>query len=321
MAPGLRFTASSTKAPMSTQASTLGASNLRSSRPAKASTHASARATLRTDLLIYATIAALTAAAWWISAQGWFTSWSRTGYWIGVAGGVSMLLLFSYPLRKRWRVTYNWGAARHWFVLHMVLGVMGPWLILVHSTFKIGSTNAAVALFSMVIVALSGVIGRFLYVRLHADLRGEKASLSGLRRQLNEQHQSTDATLPQVPQVLAALHDFEDTALPESGASPGHLWRLFVLPVRRRRLSAACRHDIKLSVKAVAKAQGWSPREALERFRLARNQVDDYLMSVQRAAQFQSFERLFSMWHVAHVPFVWIMVVCALFHIVAVHAY
>ena len=36
---------------------------------------------------------------------------------------------------------------------------------------------------------------------------------------------------------------------------------------------------------------------------------------------YQTFERLFSLWHVAHVPFVWIMVCCAIFHIVAVHAY
>lgn len=285
-----------------------------------------ARARLRTDLLIYLCVAVLTLSAWWVSLQGWFTPWSRTGYWLGVAGGVSMLLLFTYPLRKRWRVTYNWGASKYWFVAHMVLGIMGPWLILLHSTFHIGSTNAAVALFSMVIVALSGVVGRFLYVRLHADLRGEKATLAGLRGAMSNQHQAADTRLQGMPSVLEALHAFERDAL-ETGPKQGarHLWRLFVLPIQRQRVAQQCKAEVKKRIKqganGHANGQKWSKTQAIARYRACCAQVDDYAMAVQRAAQFQTFERLFSMWHVAHVPFVWIMVLCALFHVVAVHAY
>ncbi|MBI2733898.1 MAG: hypothetical protein HYX44_11530 [Aquabacterium sp.] len=287
-----------------------------------------ARTRLRTDLLIYLGVALLTLSAWWVSQQGWFTPWSRTGYWLGVAGGVSMLLLFTYPLRKRWRVTYNWGASKYWFVAHMVLGIMGPWLILLHSTFHIGSTNAAVALFSMVIVALSGVVGRFLYVRLHADLRGEKATLAGLRGALSNQHQAADSRLQSMPSVLEALHAFERDAL-ENGPAQGarHLWRLFVLPLQRQRVAQRCKAEVKKLIKQGAngqehtKGQKWSKTQAIARYRACCVQVDDYAMAVQRAAQFQTFERLFSMWHVAHVPFVWIMVLCAIFHVVAVHAY
>lgn len=301
---------------MSTSSSTLAA-------PApNGATASKARTNLRVDLVIYLVLAVLVLGAKWISSQGWYTPWSRTGYWIGVAGGVSMLLLFSYPLRKRWRVTYNWGAAKHWFVVHMVLGILGPWLILLHSTFQIGSTNAAVALYSMVIVALSGVIGRFLYVRLHADMRGEKASLAGIRNTLNEQHRSADAELQGMPAVLDALHAFETKVLDQARTGkPHHLWRLFVLPVQRNRMVAACRKDIKAIIKATAKQQRWAPSLSLMRYRANCELVENYAMSVQRAAQFQSFERLFSLWHVAHVPFVWIMVFCAIFHIVAVHAY
>lgn len=281
-----------------------------------------ARARLRTDLLIYLGVAVLTLSAWWVSLQGWFTPWSRTGYWLGVAGGVSMLLLFTYPLRKRWRVTYNWGASKYWFMAHMVLGIMGPWLILLHSTFHIGSTNAAVALFSMIIVALSGVVGRFLYVRLHADLRGEKATLAGLRSAMGNQHQAADTRLQGMPSVLQALHAFERDALENGPAQgPRHLWRLFVLPIQRQRVAQQCKAEVKQRIKQGASSQKWSKTQAVARYRACCAQVDDYAMAVQRAAQFQTFERLFSMWHVAHVPFVWIMVLCAIFHVVAVHAY
>lgn len=277
-----------------------------------------ARIQLRADLLIYAAIALLVLSAKWISAQGWYTSWSRTGYWIGVAGGVSMLLLFAYPLRKRWRLTYNWGAAKHWFVAHMVLGVMGPWLILLHSNFHIGSTNAAVALYSMLIVAASGVIGRFLYVRLNADVRGERASLSGLRKAMAQQHQVSDTQLEGMPAIVAALHAFEKSTL---DANSGHLWRLCVLPWQRHRLVQHNQKAAKEAIKALTLAQGWSSATGLARYQAAKTQIARYAESVQRAAQYQTFERLFSLWHVAHVPFVWIMVCCAIFHIVAVHAY
>jgi hypothetical protein len=49
--------------------------------------------------------------------------------------------------------------------------------------------------------------------------------------------------------------------------------------------------------------------------------VHSELMTLQRIAQFSAWERLFSWWHVAHVPFVYLMVLSAIAHVVAVHAY
>jgi hypothetical protein len=80
-----------------------------------------------------------------------------------VAGGVLMLLLFSYPLRKHFRFAHGWGRMKVWLWLHVILGITGPLLILAHSTFHVGSLNAGVALYSMIIVALSGVVGRFIF--------------------------------------------------------------------------------------------------------------------------------------------------------------
>lgn len=277
----------------------------------------SPRAPLRTDLLIYTALVLLVSTAWWISVQGWFTSWSRLGYWLGVAGGVSMLLLFTYPIRKRWRVTYGWGQARHWFLVHMVLGVLGPWLILLHSTFHIGSTNAAVALFSMIIVALSGVVGRFLYVRLHADLRGQKATLADFSQRLKAQHEAADLQLVAMPEVLEALHRFEDQMLGETVS----FWRVLSLPFARRQLVRHGKAMVKRGLKQDMLLKRSTPAKAATAYANAARQIAAYAEAVQRAAQFRTFERLFSLWHVAHVPFVWVMVLCAIFHVVAVHAY
>jgi hypothetical protein len=46
-----------------------------------------------------------------------------------------------------------------------------------------------------------------------------------------------------------------------------------------------------------------------------------YLTGVQRVAQFSGYERLFSLWHILHVPLVWMLVLSAIAHVIAVHAY
>jgi hypothetical protein len=42
---------------------------------------------------------------------------------------------------------------------------------------------------------------------------------------------------------------------------------------------------------------------------------------VRRVAALQSYERLFSIWHVFHLPFFYMLVVAALIHVLAVHMY
>ena len=152
------------------------------------------------------------ASAWWVGRAVGLEAASRSGYWLGVAGGLAMLGLFLYPLRKRWRRLRDWGAPRHWFVAHMVLGLAGPWLILVHCQFRAGSTNAAVALGSMLVVVLSGVVGRFLYVRVHRGLSQQRQDLASLRAELAQVQQGTDQALAAVPALWQTMADFEQAA-------------------------------------------------------------------------------------------------------------
>jgi hypothetical protein len=103
------------------------------------------------------------------------------GYWLGITGGSMMLLLLIYSARKR-VVWLSWmGGIPAWFQIHMVLGVIGPVLILFHSNFRLGASNSNVALFCMLFVAGSGVVGRYMYTRLHANLDGHQYTLEQLK--------------------------------------------------------------------------------------------------------------------------------------------
>ncbi len=137
----------------------------------------------RADVAVLALLATATLLAWGVTRLGLFRSGDDTSDRIAVVGGVMMPMVFLYPLRKQVRALRGLGAPRWWLWGHIALGLGSPWLILVHSTFRIGSLNAGVALWSMVVVVLSGVVGRFLHARAHRGLHGELTTLAELRPQ------------------------------------------------------------------------------------------------------------------------------------------
>lgn len=273
------------------------------------------------DLWIYLLLVLLTGAAWQISRLGLFEAGDRIGYWLGVAGGTSMLLLFSYPLRKYVRALHRLGKVKWWFVVHMVLGVGGPLLILLHSTFRTGSLNAAVALYSMLIVAASGVVGRFIYLRVHRGLSGEKASFDALRSRAGFDRSEARSKLHFAPAVEQRLQDFADSTLADAPGRLSALRQVTLLPLRRWWTYASCSLELQRILREIGAQREWRRDELQRRQRLARQLVRRYLGSVVRVAQFSAWVRLFALWHVAHVPFVYLMVISAVVHVVAVHAY
>ncbi|HJV68690.1 hypothetical protein [Ideonella sp.] len=276
-----------------------------------------------------------TARAWWRAVQplAWTllvvaSAWvagralqldagSDAGYWIGVAGGAAMLALFVYPLRKRVPALRHLGATRHWFVFHMLMGVAGPWLILVHCNFRIGSMNAAVALFSMLIVAASGVVGRYLYGHVHRGLDGRHAELAELRAKLEATHEKLAVSLSLAPLVRERLFGFEQAALTApAGNALALLWA-------SARAARSARHDVR-SLIDQALAAAPQTLEAKRRRQIRahwRRQTTLHIEQTLGVVQLRAWERLFALWHVLHLPFVYVMVACAIAHVVAVHAY
>lgn len=231
------------------------------------------------------------------------------GYYIGIVGASLMLLLFTYPLFKRVQAVRSIGSAKFWFRLHMVCGLAGPAFIIVHSGLQMRSLNAAWAFWSMVVVATSGVIGRFLYRGIHRGMHGELETAQSLAIAVTEASRSVDKIVPRdaaVSQEIAAYAKrCEYLANAPALASAAAL----TLPLSRFVLQ---RH-----VRATLKQAELSPERSIAKRRL----MEQYLGANQRYAQFALFRRLFSLWHVAHVPFVVTLVLATIAHIVAVHLY
>ena len=80
-------------------------------------------------LFLALTLAAL-AYGWKIAGREEFIPDEGVGYWLGIAGGTTLLFQLAYPLRKRSKSMRRMGSATSWFRLHMILGIVGPILIL-----------------------------------------------------------------------------------------------------------------------------------------------------------------------------------------------
>jgi hypothetical protein len=90
---------------------------------------------------------------------------SLIGHGIGVLGFVLMLMTATlYPLRKL-RTDAHWGSTAAWLRFHMVTGLVGPYLVLLHTAMAFRGL-AGLAMLLTVVVVVSGLTGRYLYTRL-----------------------------------------------------------------------------------------------------------------------------------------------------------
>ena len=108
---------------------------------------------------------------------------STTGHFMGWVGLGLILLVFVYPMKKRVDRNRRW--PRNWFRVHMVAGVMGPLVILLHSGAHLHALVPLLALAAMAVVVVSGIVGQGVH---YLVLR----NLNDTRRQLHDEGFAAD---------------------------------------------------------------------------------------------------------------------------------
>ncbi len=268
-------------------------------------------------LLAYFLVGFLIYAGWKQRPEWPLTAESGLGYGLGIIGGTLMLLLILYPLRKHLRVMRKLGPTKYWFRIHMLFGVLGPVCILFHTGFQLGSLNSNIAFFCMLIVAISGLIGRYFYTRIHHGLYGRKASLNELQQHSRLIGDALSAKLETTPWILGRIQRFETNVSNQSTSLIGSLWTLLSLGVRTWTLYLLFR------VTSDAKKYSLNNEYAVKRryrTQLQRH-VGAHLASIRKVAEFRFYERFFAIWHVLHYPLFLMLVVSGIVHVIAVHMY
>ena len=271
--------------------------------------------------LFVAGVSGMLYVAWRVRGEQHLTAESGVGYALGIVGSVMMLLLLLYPLRKKIKFMRHLGSVRHWFRVHMMLGILGPALILIHGNFKLGSLNSNVALFAMLSVVGSGLVGRFLYSKIHHGLYGRQMTLEELRNDTDAIRQRAGLDIPEFPQVVERLRAFEADTLSRRAGILSSAYEVMTLGQRARRLRRGLRRELEPALRDFGRREGWNRRTLRSRRRSARKYISTYLASVRRVAAFRVYDRLFGLWHVLHLPLFILLVLAAIAHVVAVHLY
>ena len=269
----------------------------------------------------YLTLAAVVCAGWLLRREGLVNPEEGLGYWLGIIGGSMMLLLLFYPAGKKSSLLRRMGLVKHWFRIHMIFGLVGPALILYHCNFSVDALNSKVALYSMLAVTTSGIIGRYFYTRIHRGLYGKHANVEELRVEISDALRNSrglGAILPgfinELQLVSAKLMGDEHTK--SIGLRHSLSWtfnyylvrlRLYFKINRELREGAAINEVVRSNAKSIRKtANAYAAKQAA---------------LMRQVAQLAFYERLFSLWHVFHMPLFLLLVVSALVHVLAVHMY
>jgi hypothetical protein len=258
-------------------------------------------------LLSYLLVAFLIYAGWQQRMEWPLSAESGVGYALGIVGGSLMLLLLLYPARKHSRLLRNLGPVKYWFKAHMLFGVLGPLCILFHSGFQLGSLNSNTALFCMLVVASSGLVGRYFYTRIHHGLYGRKATLQELQQHSALLKKALTEQLKETPALLERVTAFE------TGVSrrPHNLLVSFVTL-----LSLGLRTWFVYLAVTVTPITSHAPYNR----HLVRH-IGAHLASIRKVAEFHFYERLFAIWHVLHFPLFLMLIVSGVIHVIAVHMY
>lgn len=113
-----------------------------------------------------------------IPASGWLF-----GHLTGIFGFLLMLCTeILYTLRKKSR-NARWGRMSTWLQAHIFTCLVGPFMILLHSSWKFNGLAGVVMLLTVIIVA-SGFIGRYIYTAVPRNLDGAMVDAPELERQV-----------------------------------------------------------------------------------------------------------------------------------------
>lgn len=233
-----------------------------------------------------------------------YRSAGTAGLAYGIAGSAMMILMLIYSIRKRTRWLGRSIPLRYLLDFHIYLGVIGPLLIVLHTSFKVQGL-VAVSFWSMVAVAVSGYFGRYLYSQIPRNMMGNELTLQDIERTSTEMTEDIrrrfaldDAMLIRVDQLFASklIHRHKGALASVVSLMFDDLLR----PLLRRRLRRKLTAIVVLPGRQGGEFFEMSFRRAILR---------------RRVALLAQVQMLFHYWHVIHKPFAIVMYIIMAIHI------
>ncbi|MCF6181805.1 hypothetical protein [Lutibacter sp.] len=218
----------------------------------------------------------------------WFKSSGIYGQGLGVIG--TLMIFFGvtiYIARKRYNFMVKYLRLKYLLEFHIFLCILGPILILFHTTFKFGGI-VSIAFWSMVLVVLSGIVGRYIYIQIPRTIEGRELSLNEVK------DLKIDLTT-----VLKTNFSLKDATI------------AMIKSITSDELSASSTYSVS------------SVRKALIKNKVPKRERRTILKMVKKEkslsgkiARLQTMQKLLKYWHVIHLPFALIMLVIVIIHVI-----
>ena len=248
------------------------------------------------------------------------------GQGLGIVGaGMIGSGVVLYSLRKRVPALSRLGKLRTWLRVHIFLCLLGPFLVLLHTSFKFGGV-VSISFWSMVLVVLSGVFGRGVYVWIPRTANGRAIGYEELRGRLRGIFQEVEGEVgisgSEILDLVRPRHvsdgrppDPGDRLVTARGESdrrrrsrrhlsvPGAVSASIGHVLRRRREESRWR--------AALEGAGVSG-EALERLVFA---LAEERRITQQLELLTPFQAAFRYWHAFHLPLATVMAIILIVHI------
>ncbi len=226
------------------------------------------------------------------------------GHGYGIIGTILMVLgVGIYMLRKRVKKFARFGALKYWLEFHIFLCTIGPILILFHTAFKFGGI-VSISFWSMVLVFFSGIVGRFIYIRIPRTIEGEELNIE----QINETNENLSLKLKNEYDVDEDIIKSIENFYAKRNSTSDSLINFFksLIPNYLENRKKIKKINKRLTVIKIPKQKKKEVIKIIKE-KISINNKISYLRTMQN---------LFRYWHVAHLPFAVIMIIIMVVHVI-----
>ena len=226
------------------------------------------------------------------------------GHGFGIIGTLMMIVgVAIYMIRKRSRKLFTFGYLKHWLELHIFLCTVGPILVLYHTAFKFGGI-VSVSFWSMVLVVLSGVVGRFIYIQIPRTIQGKEIDIKDLISMREELVSKMKLEMLFDVRLISDLDELAST-IRYKGLGIINTFVLYFKDFFRIR-SFLSKLKKNLLIANFSK---------IKRKEITNKAQAEIILS-RRLGMLHTMQSLFRYWHIAHLPFAIAMFVIMIVHVV-----
>lgn len=240
-------------------------------------------------------------------------------YNTGLIGGILMLASILYAVYKRSNILRRLISPEIWYYTHISVGAMGALLIVLHSSFNLKSINSSIAFISMLLVIISGALGRYLYTQftyiLHKRYNAIKEQEPTVFDMVSKYECGT------ANRIRRRMSRFALHCLKQPKDVQHFVMRCFSVFGYGAYLYLKCAHDLRQIINSIATLADLNDDDVRQLKKSQMQQLRYYMLSIVQMGYVSLLEQLFRHWRVLHVPMLYLLVITSVAHVVVVHMY